>query len=96
MKSSISKLGISKIANAQVSRLEQFDKLKEIANRNNYPHKVKLLTEKIQNEFHFWVKKNHLNKLEDLERDLSFIQTQANETTDKSRIDLLMEKYGLK
>jgi hypothetical protein len=96
MKKSISQLGFSKIANTQVSRLEQFDKLKEIANRNNYPHKIKQLTAKITEEFNFWSKKNHSNKLEDLRKDLIFIQSQVNETTNKSRIDLLMEKYGLK
>jgi hypothetical protein len=96
MKKSISQLGFSKIANTQVNRLEQFDKLKEIANRNNYPHKVKQLTARITEEFNFWSKKNHSNKLEDLKKDLNFIQSQVNETTNKSRIDLLMEKYGLK
>jgi hypothetical protein len=96
MKKSISQLGFSKIANTQVNRLEQFDKLKEIANRNNYPHKIKQLTARITEEFNFWSKKNHSNKLEDLKKDLNFIQSQVNETTNKSRIDLLMEKYGLK
>jgi len=96
MKKSISQLGFSKIANTQVNRLEQFDKLKEIANRNNYPHKVKQLTIRITEEFNFWSKKNHSNKLEDLKKDLNFIQSQVNETTNKSRVDLLMEKYGLK
>lgn len=96
MKKSISELGFSRIANTQVNRLEQFDKLKEIANRKNYPHKVKLLTEKVQNEFNFWAKKNHSNRLADIEKDLKFIQSQVNEATNKSRIDLLMEKYGLK
>lgn len=96
MKKSISQLGFSKIANAQVTRLEQFDKLKEIANRNNYPHKVKQLTARITEEFNFWSKKNHSNKLEDLKKDLNFIQSQVNEAPDKKRVDLLMEKYGLK
>jgi hypothetical protein len=96
MKKSISQLGFSKIANTQVNRLEQFDKLKEIANRSNYPHKVKQLTIRITEEFNFWSKKSHSNKLEDLKKDLNFIQSQVNETTNKSRIDLLMEKYGFK
>lgn len=96
MKKSISQLGFSKIANTQVNRLEQFDKLKEIANRNNYPYKVKLLTEKIQNEFNFWVKKNHSNRLADLEKDLIFIKSIIEPTLSKDRINVLMEKYGLK
>ena len=96
MKKSISQLGFSKIANTQVNRLEQFDKLKEIANRNNYPHKVKLLTEKIQNEFNFWTKKNHPNRLADLQKDLKFIQSIKDPTLSKDRVDVLIEKYGLK
>jgi hypothetical protein len=96
MKKSISLLGLSKIANTQVNRLEQFDKLKEIANRNNYPYKVKLLTEKIQNEFNFWVKKNHSNRLMDLEKDLIFIKSITEPALSKDRINVLMEKYGVK
>ena len=96
MKGSISQLGFSKIANTQVNRLEQFDKLKEIANRNNYSYKVKLLTEKIQNEFNFWVKKNHSNRLADLEKDLIFIKSITEPALSKDRINVLMEKYGLK
>ena len=96
MKKSISQLGFSKIANTQVNRLEQFDKLKEIANRNNYSYKVKLLTEKIQNEFNFWVKKNHSNRLADLEKDLIFIKSITEPALSKDRINVLMEKYGLK
>ena len=48
MRKSISQLGFSRIANTQVNRLEQFDKLKEIANRNNYPYKIKQLTTKVR------------------------------------------------
>ena len=58
MRKSISQLGFSRIANTQVNRLEQFDKLKEIANRNNYPHKIKQLTAKVQEEYNFWNIKN--------------------------------------
>jgi hypothetical protein len=96
MKKSISLLGFSKIANTQVNRLEQFDKLKEIANRNNYPYKVKLLTEKIQNEYDFWNLKNPSQKLEDITKDLIFIKSITEPTLSKDRINVLMEKYGLK
>lgn len=96
MKKSISQLGFSKIANTQVNRLEQFDKLKEIANRNNYPHKVKQLTAKIQEEYDFWNLKNPSRKLEDLTKDLIFIKSIKEPTSNKERIDILIEKYGLK
>ena len=96
MKKAISQLGFLKIANTQVNRLEQFDKLKEIANRNNYPHKVKLLTEKIQSEYDFWNLKNPSQKLEDITKDLIFIKSQVRDNLNKERIDVLIEKYGLK
>ena len=96
MKKSISQLGFSKIANTQVNRLEQFDKLKEIANRNNYPYKIKQLTAKIQEEYDFWNLKNPSRKLEDIKKDLIFIKSIKDPTLSKVRIDELIEKYGLK
>ena len=75
MKKSISQLGLFKIANTQVSRLEQFDKLKDIANQNNYLYKIKQLTAKIQEEYDFWNLKNPSRKLEDITKDLIFIKS---------------------
>jgi hypothetical protein len=96
MRNSFKQLGLSKIANTQVNRLEQFDKLKEIANRNNYPYKIKQLTAKIQEEYDFWNLKNPSRKLEDITRDLIFIKSIKEPTLSKVRIDELVEKYGLK
>ena len=96
MRKSISQLGFSKIANTQVNRLEQFDKLKEIANRKNYPHKVKQLTAKVQEEYDFWNLKNPSRKLEDITRDLIFIKSIREPSLSKERINELIEKYGLK
>lgn len=96
MKNSISQLGLSKIANTQVNRLEQFDKLKEIANRSNYPHKIKQLTAKIQEEYDFWNLKNPSQKLEDITKDLIFIKSIREPILGKERINELIEKYGLK
>jgi len=96
MRNSFKQLGLSKIANTQVNRLEQFDKLKEIANRNNYPYKIKQLTAKIQEEYDFWNLKNPSRKLEDITKDLIFIKSIKEPTLSKVRIDELIEKYGLK
>ena len=96
MKKSISQLGFSRIANKQVNRLEQFDKLKEIANRNNYPHKIKQLTAKIQEEYDFWNLKDSSRKLEDITKDLIFIKSIKEPDLSKERVDILIEKYGLK
>jgi hypothetical protein len=96
MAKSIKSLGISKIANGYVNRLDQMEKLKEIANRQNYPHKVKQLSAKIQEEYNFWNLKNPSQKLEDITKDLIFIKSQRESDPDKERIDELIEKYGLK
>lgn len=97
MSKSIKHLGLTRIANGYVARLEQSQKLKEIANRNNYPHKVKLLREKITQEYNFWSQKKNSSekKLVDLKKDLIFIDSQTSMSDyNKERIDLLMSKYG--
>ena len=96
MKKAIKNLGLSKIANSYVGRMDQMEKLKEIANRKNYPHKVKQLSAKIQEEYNFWNLKNPSRKLEDITKDLIFIKSIKDPALSKERIDELIEKYGLK
>lgn len=87
--------GISKTTDKLVSRLDQLEKLKEIANRKNYPYRVKQLHTRIQEEFDFWNKKGPSAKLLDIKKDLIFIESQTNsDMLNKQRIDLLLEKYG--
>ena len=96
MRKSIKQLGLSKIANSYVDRTSQMDKLKEIANKNNYTHKVKQLTARIQEEYNFWTVKEPTQKLADVTKDLIFIKSQVHDNLSKGRIDELIEKYGLK
>ncbi len=93
----IKQLGLTRIANSYVNRLDQAQKLKDIANRNNYPHKVKTLHQKICEQYDFWNQKQDppKEKLLDIDRDLIFIESQINLSDfNKERIDLLMSKYG--
>jgi len=92
----LKRFGLSKVANSYIKRTEQLDKLKEIANRSNYPYKIKQLTKKIQVEYDFWTSKDSGQKLKDLSKDLIFIKSQTDQLLDRERIDILMEKYGLK
>lgn len=97
MSKSVNRLGLTRVANSYVHRLEQIEKLKEIANRKNYPHKVKVLHKRIEEEYSFWKQKQNppIEKLLDLEKDLTFIETQINiSELKKEKIDLLMSKYG--
>jgi hypothetical protein len=96
MKKSFKQLGLTKVTDKFVDRLDQMEKLKELANRKNYPHKVKQLQSKIQSEYDFWNAKNPSQKLEDITKDVIFIQSQIESNLDRERIDILMEKYGLK
>ena len=93
MKKSFSQLGLAKITNKFVDRLDQMEKLKEIANQSNYPYKVKQLTAKIQERYDFWNLKSHSQRLDDLTRDLIFIKSQTDSNLNKERIDELMKKY---
>ena len=86
---------LSRLADKLVNNSDRFKKLQELGNRKNYPNKVKRLSAKIQEEFDFWSKKNPSKKLEDIRRDLIFIQSVKEPTLSKDRIDTLMEKYGL-
>jgi len=92
---SIRSLGFSKVANGYVDRLDQMEKLKEIANKKNYPHKVKQLSTKIQNLYDFWNLKKSSQKLEDITKDVIFIKSQRESDLNRQRIDELMDKYGL-
>lgn len=87
------------VANTYLRQLDQSQKLKELYNRKNYTVKIKSLHEKINAEYNFWLLKEQRfeKKLEDLKKDLNFIISQVNASNpDKSRIDQLFDKYGLK
>ena len=87
--------GLNKTANKLVKQLDQFEKLKEIANRKNYPYRVKILYNKIQQEYGLWSRKGPSAKLLDLKKDLIFIEAQLNGASlNKEKIDLLTDKYG--
>jgi hypothetical protein len=90
------KNNLNYLADRLINDSEQFKKLQEFGNRKNYPHKVKLLQAKIQEEFDFWSKKEPSQKLLDIEKDRNFIQSIKEPTQNKERLDLLMSKYGLK
>ena len=96
MKKYFSQLGLAKVTNKFVDRLDQMEKLKEIANKKNYPHKVKQLSAKIQEEYNFWNLKKPSQKLEDITKDVIFIKSQRESDLNRQRIDELIDKYGLK
>ena len=93
---SLKKLGLGKAANKIVEHLDSFDKLKTVANKNNYPRKLKKLFERLTEEQSFWVRKGESPKLLDIEKDLNFITSQiGEEVIDRVKIDQLAQKYPI-
>jgi hypothetical protein len=93
---SLKQLGLKKTANKLVERLDSFEKLKRVANKNNYPHKLKKLFERLTEECSFWSRKGESPKLLDIQRDLNFITSQiGEEIIDRVRVDLLIQKYPI-
>ena len=89
-------MSLHKIADDLLKQADQFQRLRELGNRKNYPYKVKQLHAKITEEHSFWSKKNPSEKLLDLKKDLTFIESQLNESNpNKERIDILVEKYNI-
>lgn len=83
-----------------LSRLDQFSKLREIANKRNYPYKIDQIHKKVSEEYEFWTRKQFTNtsvfKLVDLKEDLKFIESQLNgNDINKHRVDILAEKYNI-
>lgn len=93
MAKSFKQLGLSKVTNSLTGKLDQMEKLKEIANRNNYPYKIEQLKKKIEEQYTFWSLKSPSQRLDDLTRDLIFIKSQVRDNYNKERIDELMSKY---
>jgi len=89
-------VSLNKTADNLLKQADQFQRLRDLGNRKNYPHKVKLLHTKISEEYNFWSKKEPSQKLLDIEKDRNFIQSIKEPTQNKERIDILMNKYGLK
>jgi hypothetical protein len=93
---SLRNLGLGKAANKLVDRLDSFEKLKQVANKNNYPHKLKKLFERLTEEYDFWSRKGESPKLLDIQRDLNFITSQiGEERIDRVRVDSLIQKYPI-
>lgn len=93
---SLKSLGLGKAANKMVEKLDSFEKLKQVANKNNYPHKLKKLFERLSDEQEFWNKKGESPKLLDIQKDLNFITSQiGEERIDRVRVDSLIQKYPI-
>ena len=83
-----------------LSRLDQFNRLREIANKKNYPYKVNQIHAKVLEEYKFWTRKESITtsttKLADLRKDLIFIESQlSTQNYNKEKVDILAEKYSI-
>lgn len=98
MSKSTSQQGLEKLANDYLSRMDQSQKLREIANKKNYKSKLTALQTKISGELEFWNKKQYqsVERVVDLKKDLTFVESQLTSSDiTKDRVDVLIAKYGL-
>lgn len=92
-------LGIERVSNKILKGLEQADKLKKIATKEDYNYKVTKLRIRLTNEYKFWMQKGPSARLDDIEKDINFLNSLRGKTTllveEKSRINLLVAKYSI-
>ena len=90
---------LSKLADKLLSGKSGFDRLKEIGNRHNYPHKVQKLKERLTEDLRFWVAKGPSNRLADIEKDIKYISNllgkQEFTKQEKEKIDELIKKHPI-
>lgn len=87
---------LESFANDVLNRNESFDKLVNIAGKKDYPGKLKRIKNKVEEEMELWVRKGSTSKLDDLKKDLDFIESVVDYSEiEKERIDLLASKYSI-
>ena len=90
---------LSKLADKLLGSKDKFEKLKEIGNKQNYPHKVQKLKDRLNEEFRFWMAKGPSNRLNDIEKDIKQVAGLLNKNEfsqeEKARINELVQKYPI-
>jgi hypothetical protein len=87
---------LDKTTNKLLRDLELMQKLSSIAGKKDYPGKLRRIREKLIEEINLFEKKNHPQRLQDLKKDLIFVDSQRDaETLNKERIDELVTKYNI-
>ena len=90
------KEGLSRWSSNFFKKDDYNQKLVKILNKNNYEYKVKKLLEKLNNEVSLWERKGKSARLDDLKRDLNFVQSQIEtKQYDKTKLDQLGNKYAI-
>ena len=90
---------LSKLADKLLGSKDKFERLKEIGNRQNYPHKLEKLKDRLNEEFRFWMSKGPSNRLNDIEKDIKLVAGLLNRNQfsqeEKVRINELVQKYPI-
>lgn len=87
---------LERAATKLLNEYNKFDQLRELGNRKNYPNKLRKLEERLTEDISFWERKGPSARLDDLTKDMKFVQLQLEQTVyDKERIDLLTNKYSI-
>ena len=91
------------LATKWLSRHEQIDNLKKIAQKKDWKVSVEKCHDRITEQYKFWVRKSDSiereRRLRDLEKDVKFIKSIQGRGeitgTEKERLHLLVNKYGI-
>lgn len=87
---------IEKAADKFIKQMELMKKLSDIAGRKDYPGKIRRIREKLVEEINLFERKDSPQRLQDLKKDLTFVDAQRDaEEFDKEKIDLLIKKYSI-
>ena len=90
---------LQKLATKLLCAKTNFEKLREIGNRNNYPIKVQKLKQRLTEEYRLWSTRGPSARLSDIERDIKYVAGLLNKTTftlkEMNRIDELVKKHPI-
>ena len=90
---------LQKLATKLLCAKTNFEKLREIGNRNNYPVKVQKLKQRLTEEYKLWSTRGPSARLSDIERDIKYLTSLLNKTTynlkEMNGIDELVKKHPI-
>ena len=90
---------LTNIADKLLQGKNRFERLKEIANKQNYHHKVQKLKERLLSELKFWMAKGPSNRLDDIHRDIKHLSNLLDNkeftAQEKIKVDELVSKYPI-
>jgi len=90
---------LGSLADKLLSGKSEFDRLKEIGNKQNYPYKIQKLKERLTENLRFWIVKGPSNRLTDIQNDIKCLSNMLGKQEftkqEKQKIDELVKKHPI-